>query len=175
MESSLKAYLIVFVSSACVLVLEIVAGRLLAPTIGVSLYTWTSIIGVVLAGISIGNFVGGIVADRFPSPATLGLILLAGGISSLSVLPLVGLASDAFLPLPVLARIVAESVLHATRALELLGQRARPALPALKRIFAKAQDQQAKQEHPCWLYILFSADAALWQLEPNSSRPRLRF
>ena len=67
------------------MIIEIVAGRLLAPTIGVSLYTWTSIIGVVLAGISIGNYLGGRVADRFPSQTTLGLILLAGGVSSLSV------------------------------------------------------------------------------------------
>ena len=52
-------YLIVFMASACTLILEIVAGRLLAPHLGVSLYTWTTIIGVVLAGISIGNFLGG--------------------------------------------------------------------------------------------------------------------
>ena len=77
--ASLKPYLIVFVASACGLILEIVAARILAPSIGVSLYTWTSIIGVVLAGIRIGNYVGGRVADRFPSPTTLGIILLAGG------------------------------------------------------------------------------------------------
>ena len=41
----------VFVSSALLLVLEIVAGRLLAPYVGVSLYSWTSIIGVILAGL----------------------------------------------------------------------------------------------------------------------------
>ena len=36
-------------SSACGLIIEIVAGRLLAPVFGMSLYTWTSIIAVVLA------------------------------------------------------------------------------------------------------------------------------
>ena len=56
--ASLNPYLIVFAASACGLIIEIVAGRVLAPQIGVSLYTWTSIIGVVLAGISIGNYVG---------------------------------------------------------------------------------------------------------------------
>ena len=103
---SLKPYLIVFASSACVLIIEIVAGRILAPTIGVSLYTWTSIIGVVLAGIAVGNYVGGLVADRFPSQTTLGLILLAGGVSSLSVLPLVDVASEAFGGLPLVVRII---------------------------------------------------------------------
>jgi len=64
---SANPYVIVFVASACGLVLEIVAARILAPKIGVSIYTWTSIIGVVLAGISTGNYLGGRVADRYPS------------------------------------------------------------------------------------------------------------
>src|SRR5919199_4443279 len=85
------AYLIVFVSSACTLVLELVAGRLLAPYVGVSLYTWTSIIGVVLAGITVGNYLGGVLADRRPARTTLGALLLASGAASLAVLVLVGL------------------------------------------------------------------------------------
>ena len=44
--------LIVFVSGACSMVLELVAGRIIAPYVGVSLYTWTSVIGVVLAVLS---------------------------------------------------------------------------------------------------------------------------
>jgi tetratricopeptide (TPR) repeat protein/MFS family permease len=88
------------------MVIEIVAARILAPIIGVSLYTWTSIIGVVLAGISIGNYLGGRLADRFPSPTTLGLILLGGGIFSLSVLPLVGVVSEAVQALSFIPRIV---------------------------------------------------------------------
>ena len=90
----LVAYSVVFLSSGCTLILEIVAGRILAPYIGVSLYTWTSIIGVVLAGISLGNYVGGQVADRGSSPRTLGFILLAGGLASLLVLPLTLVAGD---------------------------------------------------------------------------------
>lgn len=51
-----------FISSACGLVVEIVAGRLLAPYVGMSLYTWTAIIAVVLAGLSAGHWVGGVLA-----------------------------------------------------------------------------------------------------------------
>ncbi len=40
-----------FLSSAILLVLEITGGRLIAPYLGVTLYSWTSIIGVVLAGL----------------------------------------------------------------------------------------------------------------------------
>lgn len=74
--------------SFCILVIEIVAGRILAPFVGVSLYTWTSIIGVVLAGISIGAYIGGKLADRFPGRKTLGLLLLFSGIATLTI-PLV--------------------------------------------------------------------------------------
>src|SRR5438552_16096181 len=77
---------IVFVASFCTLVIELIAGRIMAPYIGVSLYTWTSIIGVVLAGMSGGNFFGGFVADRYASRQTLSLIFIAGGIASLGIL-----------------------------------------------------------------------------------------
>jgi len=106
LASSLKPYLIVFIASTCGMVIEIVAARILAPSIGVSLYTWTSIIGVVLAGISIGNYLGGRLADRFPSPVTLGLILLASGIFSLIVLPLVNVVPGALQTLSLIPRIV---------------------------------------------------------------------
>jgi hypothetical protein len=48
-----------FLGSAGALVLEIVAGRLLAPYVGMSLYSWTAIIATVLAGLSIGHWLGG--------------------------------------------------------------------------------------------------------------------
>ena len=78
--------LLAFTSSACTLVIEFIAGRIMAPYIGVSLYTWTSIIGVVLAGMSGGNFFGGFVADRFASRRTLGLVFVAGSVASLGIL-----------------------------------------------------------------------------------------
>ena len=55
---------LVFVASGSVLVLEILAGRLLAPYVGVSLETFTGVIGVVLAGIATGTWRGGRLADR---------------------------------------------------------------------------------------------------------------
>jgi spermidine synthase len=101
------AYLVVFISSACTLVLELVAGRVLAPYVGVSLYTWTSIIGVVLAGITVGNYLGGILADRRPQRSTLGYLLLAAGISSLAVLVLAAVVAPAPITgLPLMLRIL---------------------------------------------------------------------
>jgi spermidine synthase len=43
--------------------LELVASRVLAQVVGVSLYTWTGVIGVMLAGTACGNWLGGILAD----------------------------------------------------------------------------------------------------------------
>ncbi len=104
--SLIVPYLIVFTASACTLILEIVAGRILAPVIGVSLYTWTSIIGVVLAGISAGNYIGGLIADKFPSRLTLGIILLISGIFTVIILPLISVVGEAVGSMPLLPRIV---------------------------------------------------------------------
>jgi spermidine synthase len=78
--------LIVFISSGCIMILELVAGRIIAPNVGVSLYTWTSVIGIVLAGISLGNYLGGRLADRWASPTLLGIIFSLAGLASLAVL-----------------------------------------------------------------------------------------
>jgi spermidine synthase len=71
-----------------------IAGRMLAPHVGVSLYTWTSIIGVVLAGISAGAYAGGLLADRYPQPRTLGFLLLVSGIMVLFVPAVLNFAVD---------------------------------------------------------------------------------
>jgi len=89
-QEVIKAVFVVFIASFCTMVVELVAGRIMAPYVGVSLYTWTSIIGVVLAGISIGAYFGGIVADRFPTPRTLGWLLFLSGLGALSISPLTG-------------------------------------------------------------------------------------
>jgi predicted membrane-bound spermidine synthase len=79
--------LTVFLSSALLLVLEIVAGRLIAPYVGVSLYTWTSIIGVILAGLSLGNWLGGVWADRGGDGRSVGLVLGLAGVYCVLSLP----------------------------------------------------------------------------------------
>ena len=73
----------VFISSAVLLVIEITAGRLIAPYVGVTLYSWTSIIGVILAGLSLGNWIGGRMADRGVGEGTVGLVLVAAAATSL--------------------------------------------------------------------------------------------
>ncbi len=70
----------VFISSFCIMVVELVAGRMIARFLGSSLYTWTSVIGVVLAGITIGNYIGGRAADKWPAKKVLAVLFaLASG------------------------------------------------------------------------------------------------
>ncbi len=79
-------YLLVFISSACVMIIELVASRLIAPRIGVSLYTWTSVIGVVLAGTSLGNYIGGRLSDRYASMGLLGIVYTLASLATLLAL-----------------------------------------------------------------------------------------
>ena len=75
--------------------LEILAARLMAPYVGVSLNTYTGIIGTVLAGISAGTWAGGRAADRFEPRFLLGPILIAGGLLAIATAPLVTFLASA--------------------------------------------------------------------------------
>jgi spermidine synthase len=101
-----------FVASAGGLVIEITAGRLLAPYVGMTLYSWTAVIAVVLAGLSAGHWIGGFVADRSMRRQRMGLSLAFFGASvsslaSLAILnalaePLLDSGGHAFVTLGVL-------------------------------------------------------------------------
>jgi len=79
-------HVVVFCSAACIMVVELVAGRLIGRHLGSSLYTWTSIIGVILAGMSIGNYIGGRMADRWKPEHYVGFLFLASSVVCLSTL-----------------------------------------------------------------------------------------
>ncbi len=76
----------VFISSFCIMVLELVASRLIARYLGSSLYTWTAVIGVVLAGITIGNYLGGRLADRFEARKTLAILFILSSVACVVII-----------------------------------------------------------------------------------------
>jgi spermidine synthase len=82
-------------SSSAVLVLEILAGRLLAPYVGVTLETYTAVIGTVLAGIAVGAWAGGALADRHDPRRLLPVFLIVGGILAIASIPVVRLLGRA--------------------------------------------------------------------------------
>ena len=78
-----------FVASGAVLVLEILSVRLLAPYVGLTLETTTSIIGAVLAGIAAGAALGGRLADRIDPRRLIVGLLIGGGMLVLVTVPIV--------------------------------------------------------------------------------------
>jgi spermidine synthase len=59
-------YFAVIVSGASVLAIELLGTRVIAPFYGVSLFTWSALISVTLAALSVGYALGGRWADRGP-------------------------------------------------------------------------------------------------------------
>ncbi|NWJ95015.1 MAG: fused MFS/spermidine synthase [Chloroflexi bacterium] len=108
-----KAYLLVFISSSSGLIIELVSSRIMSPYVGSSLYTWTSVIGITLAGISLGNWLGGRLADRQASFQLLRRLYFLGGFASLGIIPLVipVMTSGYIVGLPTQVRVLASTSL----------------------------------------------------------------
>lgn len=91
----------IYAALACVtgfvlMALEVVAARALAPHLGVSVFTWTGIIGAILIGITLGNMVGGILADREHTREQLGRAIVWAGVAVLATTCLVEVGGPIF-------------------------------------------------------------------------------
>ena len=71
---------IIFLTGAAVLIVEVVATRILAPYFGNTIFTFSSVIGVILAALSCGYYWGGILADRKPTLSRFYTLIFIGGL-----------------------------------------------------------------------------------------------
>ena len=72
--------LLVFGAGTGSLAVEICASRLLAPYYGSSTIVWANLIGLVLLALSVGYWLGGMLADRRPEPRLLGGLVVAAAV-----------------------------------------------------------------------------------------------
>ena len=86
---------VVFCAAAAVLVLEILALRMLAPYVGLTLETSSTVIGVMLGGIAAGAAAGGALSDRDDPRVVVAWALVAGGLLAMATVPLVRVLGDA--------------------------------------------------------------------------------
>jgi spermidine synthase len=70
----------VFVVGAVLLGLEIIGSRVLAPYFGSSIFVWGSLISTFLAGLTMGYYMGGFLADRKPRLASMAMLILVAGV-----------------------------------------------------------------------------------------------
>jgi spermidine synthase len=75
-----RLYLIVSMSGAAVLAVELLGTRVLGPFYGVSLFLWSALISVTLAALSAGYAIGGGWADRSASFSSLGAVMGTAGL-----------------------------------------------------------------------------------------------
>ncbi len=89
-----------FTCGAAVMVLEMAGSRVVAPYMGTSVVVWTSLIGIVMASLSAGYWLGGLAADYRPERKVLArIILLAAALTAVAALvanPVLGFLSRSF-------------------------------------------------------------------------------
>ena len=82
----LLCYLIAGWSGFFVMAVELLSGRLLAPTFGGGIYVWGAIITVFMLALSLGYLAGGWYSLRVPNVRRLGVLLLIAAVTMLPVL-----------------------------------------------------------------------------------------
>ena len=80
MKSSWRLGAAACVSGFTLMAYELVAARLLAPSVGNSTYVWTGVIGVIIIALSAGCWLGGRIADYRHAPQDVGLLLIIAAV-----------------------------------------------------------------------------------------------
>ena len=101
-----------FVAGFSLMVLELTSTRILASYLGVSIYTWTAIIGIILLGLSFGSYAGGFLIDKYRSLKTIFVFFILSSLFT-AFIPILATKTPffVFLDLPILLIIILISFL----------------------------------------------------------------
>jgi len=80
--------IVVFICGAVVMSLEMLASRELTVQFGSALHVWGALIGTFIGALSLGYWLGGMAADRWPARFGIGVIVSAAGILTTALVPL---------------------------------------------------------------------------------------
>ncbi|MFA6908687.1 MAG: fused MFS/spermidine synthase [Patescibacteria group bacterium] len=87
-KKNIFPFVLVFITGASCLAVELTASRILAPFFGNSIFIWGNIISVTLAALALGYWIGGKFSDLRPDPRLLYWIVLVSGLLT-ACIPLV--------------------------------------------------------------------------------------
>jgi MFS family permease len=98
-----------FIAGFSLMTVELTASRVIAPFVGSSVYTWTSVIGIILLGLSLGYYLGGFLADKYSAKNWLWFSYLFSSISIIAIpflMPVGNVIATAPYSLPVVILLI---------------------------------------------------------------------
>ena len=98
-----------FIAGFTLMGFEIIASRVIAPLVGNSLYSWASVISVILFGLSFGAWLGGKLADKEKHTESLVYIFLVSSFF-IALVPIISLVLEI---LPPFSGIIVSSLVYA--------------------------------------------------------------
>lgn len=75
-----------FVSGFCIMTVEMLGARIMAPYFGGSISVWGSLITVFMLALSVGYLIGGRLSTRNPNPKTFALFFIGAAVFSIPVI-----------------------------------------------------------------------------------------
>ncbi len=77
---------VAFVSGFCIMTIEMLGARIMAPYFGGSQYVWGSIITIFMLALALGYLLGGRLSMRNPNPITYAMFFIAAAVFSLPII-----------------------------------------------------------------------------------------
>jgi MFS family permease len=75
-----------FVSGFCIMTIEMLGARIMAPYFGGSQYVWGSLITIFMLALALGYLLGGRLSMRNPNPVTYAMFFIAAAVFSLPII-----------------------------------------------------------------------------------------